>query len=118
LGRSTSCTISKAAAATPGLARVVATPDRRQGAGEWPSNSNEGTAQALEQDFTRVVHATLPSVMEIVSPSVLGSGVIFDDKGHVVTNAHVVGKSASFEVRPSTGTRTYPATLVGFLPIR
>ena len=84
--------------------------------GVIPRSSNAGTAQALEQDFTRVVHATLPSIVEIVSPSGLGSGVIFDDKGDVVTNAHVVGKSASFEVRPSTGTRQFPATLVGSYP--
>jgi putative serine protease PepD len=81
-----------------------------------PRSSDGGTAQALEQDFTRVVHATLPSIVEIVSPSGLGSGVIFDDKGDVVTNAHVVGKSATFEVRPSTGTRAFPATLVGSYP--
>ena len=77
-----------------------------------PRSSDAASAHALEQDFTQVVHMTLPSIVEIVSPSGLGSGVIFDGKGHVVTNAHVVGKSASFEVRSSTGTRTYPATLV------
>jgi putative serine protease PepD len=81
-----------------------------------PRSSDEASAQALEQSFTQVVHRTLPSIVEIVSPTGLGSGVIFDDKGNVVTNAHVVGKSASFEVRPSTGTRTYPATLVASYP--
>lgn len=84
--------------------------------GVIPRSSDGASAHALEQDFTRVVHGTLPSIVEIVSPSGLGSGVIFDDKGDVVTNAHVVGKSVSFEVRPSTGTRTYPATLVASYP--
>lgn len=81
------------------------------------SRSSDGaSAHALEQDFTQIVRGTLPSIVEIVSPSGLGSGVIFDDKGDVVTNAHVVGRSAAFEVRPSTGTRTYPATLVASYP--
>ena len=84
--------------------------------GITPRSSDGASAQALEQSFTQVVHRTLPSIVEIVSPTGLGSGVIFDDKGNVVTNAHVVGKSASFEVRPSTGTRTYPATLVASYP--
>lgn len=84
--------------------------------GVIPQSSDGASAHALEQDFTRVVHGTLPSIVEIVSPSGLGSGVIFDDKGDVVTNGHVVGKSVSFEVRPSTGTRTYPATLVASYP--
>lgn len=78
-----------------------------------PQFGDAGSAHALEQDFTQVVRATLPSVVEIVSPSGLGSGVILDDNGDIVTNAHVVGKSASFEVRPATGTRQFPATFVG-----
>ena len=78
-----------------------------------PRSGDAGSAHALEQDFTQVVRAPLPSIVEIDSPSGLGSGVIFDDNGDVVTNAHVVGDSASFEVRPSTGTRQFPATLLG-----
>ena len=84
--------------------------------GALSRSSGTGTAQALEQDFTRVVHATLPSIVEIVSPRGLGSGVSFDDKGDIVTNAHVVGKSATFKVRTSTGTQQFPATLVGSYP--
>jgi putative serine protease PepD len=86
-------------------------------AGGVISRSGDGaSAHALEQNFTQIVRGTLPSIVEIVSPSGLGSGVVFDDKGDVVTNAHVVRRSAAFEVRPSTGTRTYPATLVASYP--
>jgi len=78
--------------------------------------SNDAAGHALEQNFTQVVHTTLPSIVEIVSPSGLGSGVIFDNNGDVVTNAHVVGNSASFQVRLSSGTRQFRATLLGSYP--
>jgi putative serine protease PepD len=42
----------------------------------------------------------------------LGSGIVIDSKGNVVTNDHVVGTSKSFQVTDSTGKR-YDATLVG-----
>jgi S1-C subfamily serine protease len=59
-------------------------------AGSSPQSGSGGVGHAVEQDFTRVVHEPLPSIVEIVSPSGLGSGMIFDDKGDIVTNAHVV----------------------------
>ena len=46
----------------------------------------------------------------------LGSGIVFDDKGDVVTNAHVVAAGAPMQVTDSTG-RRHTATLVGvFVP--
>ena len=40
----------------------------------------------------------LPSVVEIKTASGLGSGVVYDTAGHIVTNAHVVGSATSFQV--------------------
>ena len=74
--------------------------------------SATGIGAQLEQDFVTVVNKTLPTIVEITSDSGLGSGVIFDDAGNIVTNAHVVGGATSFQVRLSSGTATYPATLV------
>ena len=48
-------------------------------------------------------------------PSGTGSGFIWDNKGHVVTNFHVIKNSSSATVRLSDQ-RTYPATLVGASP--
>ena len=49
------------------------------------------------------------------APSGTGSGFIWDNKGHVVTNFHVIKNSSSATVRLSDQ-RTYPATLVGASP--
>jgi S1-C subfamily serine protease len=42
-----------------------------------------------------------------------GSGVVFDDRGHIVTNAHVVAGASRFEVLPSSGGKVLRAKLVG-----
>lgn len=47
----------------------------------------------------------------------LGSGLVLDADGHLVTNAHVVENAAEIRVRTVTGA-TYPAGLVGVDPIR
>jgi len=43
----------------------------------------------------------------------IGSGVVFDDKGDIVTNAHVVGTAKMFAVTLTAGTAAFPARLVG-----
>ncbi|HZQ49203.1 MAG TPA: trypsin-like peptidase domain-containing protein [Candidatus Dormibacteraeota bacterium] len=56
------------------------------------------------------------SVVVIETASGLGSGVIFDAQGDIVTNAHVVGQSSTFRVYLATG-RSYDGRLVGtFVP--
>lgn len=60
-----------------------------------------------------VIHRVLPSVVEIRTSSGLGSGVVFDAKGDIVTNAHVVGNASKFEVLPSGSASPLSATLVG-----
>ena len=74
-------------------------------------------AAALEQGFVSVVKQTLPSVVEIQTSSGLGSGVVFNSAGDIVTNAHVVGTATRFTVLLSNSASPRPATLVGrFLP--
>ncbi len=59
----------------------------------------------------------LAKVVEIQVPDgSLGSGVVFDDKGDIVTNAHVVGTSTRFEVTQTAGTAPLPARLIGVSP--
>ena len=77
-----------------------------------PSSRAAAPASALQQAFVRIVRTTSPSVVQIESGSGLGSGVVYDRTGHIVTNAHVVGASRSLRVTLTDG-RTVEATLVG-----
>ncbi len=72
-------------------------------------------AQALQQQYVRVVQAVRPSVVEISSASGLGSGLVYDTRGDIVTNAHVVGNEANFTVSFSDG-RSAAGRLVGSYP--
>jgi putative serine protease PepD len=55
-------------------------------------------ATALQAEFVSVIGRVLPSVVEIRTSSGLGSGVVLDSDGDIVTNAHVVGDASSFQV--------------------
>lgn len=67
----------------------------------------------LERRFEQLVKGVLPSVVQINTNSGLGSGVVIDDQGHIVTNAHVVVGAQRLHVIPTTGNKTLPARLVG-----
>jgi putative serine protease PepD len=73
------------------------------------------TVSGLQQRFVRVVRTVSPQVVEVQTPVGLGSGVVFDARGDVVTNAHVVGDAHRFVVRLMGGEK-HPATLVGTDP--
>jgi len=74
-----------------------------------------GSAMALQTAFVNVVNTVRPSVVEITTSSGLGSGVVYDAGGDIVTNDHVVGTSTSFQVTFFNG-QTRPGTLVGAFP--
>jgi S1-C subfamily serine protease len=69
----------------------------------------------VEQGFVAVVAKVRPQVVQISTSSGLGSGVIYDTAGDVVTNTHVVGTSTSFKVQLVNG-QSLNATLVGTYP--
>jgi len=73
------------------------------------------TVSGLQQRFVRVVRTVSPQVVEVQTPVGLGSGVVFDARGDIVTNAHVVGDAHRFVVRLMGGEK-HPATLVGTDP--
>jgi S1-C subfamily serine protease len=70
---------------------------------------------ALQAQLVSVVKRVAPSVVQIETASGLGSGVIFDSGGHIVTNAHVVGSSRSVTVTLSNGKR-YTGRVVDAFP--
>ncbi len=67
---------------------------------------------ALEDQFVSVVARVQPEVAQIQTDSGLGSGVIYDSAGDIVTNAHVIEGASNLEVTLADG-RRYPARLVG-----
>ena len=69
-------------------------------------------ARSLQQRFVSIVRTVSPSVVQIGTPGALGSGVVFDARGDVVTNAHVVDNATRFVVTLASGD-SRPATLVG-----
>jgi putative serine protease PepD len=70
---------------------------------------------ALQSAFVNVVQSVSPSVVQITDKTGLGSGIVLDAAGDIVTNNHVVSGASSFTVTTSDGKR-YPAKLVGAFP--
>jgi S1-C subfamily serine protease len=73
-------------------------------------------ANDLQADYQRVIEDVLPSVVQIQAGDSLGSGVVYDDRGHVVTNAHVVGDSRTFRVTTARTEESLAAELVSSYP--
>jgi S1-C subfamily serine protease len=72
-------------------------------------------ATALQKAFVDVYKRVSPSVVQIRTSSGLGSGIVFDTKGNIVTNDHVVDGSTTFTVTTSTG-KNLQGRLVGEFP--
>jgi len=65
-----------------------------------------------EEPLAAVAAAVSDSVVQIELDDGLGSGVVFDNQGHVLTNAHVVGTSTSVTVRDADG-NAYDGRVLG-----
>ncbi|MGY1453889.1 S1C family serine protease [Streptomyces sp. SS8] len=70
----------------------------------------------LQESFQEVVDQVLPSVVQITTGEGLGSGVVYDGEGHIVTNAHVVGDAERFRITMATGRDELDAELVASYP--
>ena len=86
------------------------------GGGSGSSSTATSTAQApaggLQSRFVDVVNRVAPQVVQIETDRGLGSGIVFDGHGDIVTNAHVVASAKEFRVTAANGKR-FSATLVG-----
>jgi S1-C subfamily serine protease len=80
-----------------------------------PQADVKPSALALQQQFVKVVKQVGPSVVLIQTDQGLGSGIVFDAGGDVVTNNHVVDNAGAFQVTLANG-RRYRARLVGSFP--
>jgi putative serine protease PepD len=77
--------------------------------------AQSSAATQLQQQFTAIVKTVSPEVVQIQTDSGLGSGVVFDGKGDIVTNAHVVTGAQKISVTLASGDQ-HGATLVGIYP--
>jgi S1-C subfamily serine protease len=75
--------------------------------------ASSGAATSLEQQYEQVVARVLPSVVQISTSEGSGSGVVYDARGDIVTNAHVVGSATTLQVGLASGGRQLAATVVG-----
>jgi len=74
-----------------------------------------GPVAAVQTQFTDVIARVSPTVVQIQTGQGLGSGIVFDADGDIVTNAHVTGGATSFLVTLANGDR-HAAKLVGADP--
>ena len=70
------------------------------------------TLGGLQAEFVQVVQSVLPSVVQISTDQGLGSGIVFDSGGDIVTNFHVVSGATTYRVTLSDG-RQADATVAG-----
>ncbi|MCH8817181.1 MAG: trypsin-like peptidase domain-containing protein, partial [Chloroflexi bacterium] len=94
--------------------------------GDAPANADEPAqtllftadeiVAALESVISRVFSESLPSVVEITvqtaSGGASGSGFVWDNDNHIVTNQHVIANAQRIEVAFADG-RSYAATVLG-----
>lgn len=73
-------------------------------------------AAALQGQYETVLRKVLPSIVQITTSVGLGSGVVFDTHGDIVTNDHVVGTATTFQVQLANSPHAVTATLVGSYP--
>jgi putative serine protease PepD len=96
--------------------------DRVMSAGSTPSSTAAAqtttgavntTASAIDQLTVQAYTTASASVVYIASAGVgSGSGIVYDTKGDIVTNDHVISGASSISVTLSNG-KTYTATVVG-----
>ncbi|MEV1169782.1 trypsin-like peptidase domain-containing protein [Nonomuraea sp. NPDC049784] len=89
-------------------ATLTGTPTSRPAA----SSPSPASLQSLESAYEKVISNVLPSIVQINTKVGLGSGIVFDSAGHIVTNAHVVGTATKMEVTVATGGAPLQARLV------
>ncbi|MGW0230279.1 S1C family serine protease [Actinopolymorpha singaporensis] len=92
------------------------TPSATASTRDQPGGQPGGQAEGLQREYEAVVRHTLTSVVQLTVSGGLGSGVVYDKAGHIVTNAHVVGQSKSVRVRPATGGTPLAAHVVATYP--
>ncbi|MGW6494265.1 S1C family serine protease [Nonomuraea angiospora] len=99
------CAPPPTSSATPSTATPHSSPSPTASPSPLPLHS-------LESAYEDVIANVLPSIVQITTKVGLGSGIVLDTAGHIITNAHVVGQATKMEVTLATGGPPRPARLV------
>jgi S1-C subfamily serine protease len=67
----------------------------------------------LQTVYESVAREVLPSVVQIAAGDATGSGVVYDSKGDIVTNEHVVGTAKTVQVHGAVGNTSLTADVIG-----
>ena len=66
-----------------------------------------GNTPSQQTQLEAIYAAVLPGVVTVQTSNDLGSGIVYNSDGYIVTNAHVVGTETKVEVDFSDGTKVY-----------
>ena len=103
-------TATVAALALAGVAALTGCNDQQSSqAATVPTSAS---ATALQTQTVKVVKSVSPAVVQLECGNSLGSGIVYDDRGDVVTNAHVINGASSCRVMLSDRSK-HSASLVG-----
>ena len=106
-------------ACSPSRASSTTTPrpPRRPSQAPSPSTSapkDSGSKSSKPSDISELYKRVSQGVVFVQSgQTATGSGFVYDDEGHIVTNDHVVEGASTFAVRIGSDTKSIPAQLVG-----
>jgi putative serine protease PepD len=103
--------VTVTAVALAGLLGVAGCGDDKQAqpVGAVPASAS---ATAAQTQMVKVIRGVSPAVVQIQCGRSLGSGIVFDDRGNVVTNAHVISGARSCRVTLAVGDQ-HSASVVG-----
>lgn len=76
------------------------------------SSKEEQIVKSFSDALVSLVSRASPSVVQVSTGRGVGTGVVWDDQGHVVTNSHVLGRASKIEVSAADG-KSMNAALVG-----
>lgn len=105
-------TDSDSSAVTDSVSHSLAIKDHAQAEATISADGRLTTVEIAKKVRPSVVGIAQYSRSDTFSPSGQGSGIIINDEGYIVTNAHVVQNSAGISVELDNG-ESYSAKLVG-----
>jgi putative serine protease PepD len=77
------------------------------------STSADHSSPPVEVQYEQAVRHVLPSVVQITTDKSTGSGVVYDSRGDIVTNEHVVGTARTVKIQESVGNVALTGKVIG-----